>query len=169
MEYVMLSIKNATTEDIPLIRELTMQVWPQTYTPILGREQVAYMLDLFYNPESLAKQMGEMGHRFIICYNDGQPVAFASWSETEPTIFKLHKIYILPTLQGKGVGKVILDHIVQEIKAKGATALRLNVNIYNLPAKAFYEKIGFRHLKDEDIDIGCGYFMNDHVLSLRLS
>jgi len=168
MEYAMLSIKNATTEDIPMIRELTMQVWPQTYTPILGHEQVAYMLNLFYNPESLTKQMTEMGHRFIICYNAEQPVAFASWSETEPLIFKLHKIYILPGQQGKGVGKAMLEHIMQEITTRGATALRLNVNIYNLSAKAFYEKTGFKHLKDEDIDIGGGYFMNDHVLELKV-
>ena len=42
---------------IPLIRELTMQVWPQTYIPIVGEEQVNYMLNRFYTPEALAQQM----------------------------------------------------------------------------------------------------------------
>ena len=145
-----------------------MQVWPQTYTPILGDEQVAYMLRLFYAPEALQKQM-EQGHQFIICYDGGQPVAFASWSEASPDIFKLHKIYIITGQQGKGIGRYIIDHIVSKLKQTGAKELRLNVNIHNRTAKAFYEKTGFRHLADEDIDIGSGYFMNDHVLSLALA
>ena len=145
-----------------------MQVWPQTYTPILGDEQVAYMLEQFYTPESLERQMGPLGHQFIICYSDGLPVGFASWASVGESVFKLHKIYILPNQQGKGVGQAILGHIVQDIKAKGAVALQLNVNRYNYAAKAFYEKTGFEHLTDEDIDIGHGYFMNDHVLVLKI-
>jgi len=161
----MLSIRNAAVTDIPLIRDLAMQVWPQTYIPILGDEQVAYMLGLFYTPDALQKQM-EQGHRFIICNCSGQPAAFASWSEIEPFFFKLHKIYITPGQQGKGIGRFVIDHIVNELQQAGAKELRLNVNIYNNAAKAFYEKTGFQHIGDEDIDIGGGYFMNDHVLSL---
>jgi GNAT superfamily N-acetyltransferase len=165
----MLSIKNAGASDIPPIRELAMQVWPQTYTPILGPEQVAYMLALFYTPASLEKQMAEPEHQFIICYNDNEPVAFAAWSPIAPHIFKLHKIYIIPGQQGKGIGRFIIDHIVREIRTQGATTLLLNVNIYNHAAKAFYAKTGFKHLRDEDIDIGSGYFMNDHVLKLDVT
>ena len=161
----MLSIKNATVADIELIRTLAMQVWPQTYTPILGPDQVAYMLQQFYTPEALAQQMAQ-GHRFLIGHYEGEPVAFASFSEVAPHIFKLHKIYLLPGLQGRGIGKAMLAYIVTGIKALGATTLRLNVNIHNHAAKAFYERTGFTHLLDEDIDIGHGYFMNDHVLSL---
>lgn len=164
----MLSIKNATPADIPIIQELVMQVWPQTYTPILGHEQVAYMLNLFYKPEALKKQMEQMGHRFIICCNEALPVAFASWSEVEEHIFKLHKIYIIPDQQGCGVGRKMLHYITNEIKKKAAIALTLNVNRYNHAAKAFYENIGFEQMLDEDIDIGNGYFMNDHVLRLSL-
>lgn len=163
-----LSIIKADTSHIPVIREITTQVWPQTYIPIIGPVQVTYMLDLFYAPPQLAKQMEELNHRFIICYDDEQPVAFASWSEIETNIFKLQKIYIVSGEQGKGIGKYMLGYIVSELKAAGATALRLNVNRYNFSAKAFYEKAGFEQLRDEDIDIGNGYFMNDHVLALSI-
>ena len=162
-----LSIKKAAIADIPLIRELAMQVWPQTYTPILGEAQVAYMLGLFYAPDALQSQV-DQGHQFIICSDGGQPVAFASWSEASPGVFKLHKIYAITGQQGKGIGRFIIGNIINELKHAGAKELRLNVNIHNHSAKAFYEKTGFRHLADEDIDIGGGYFMNDHVLSLTI-
>jgi GNAT superfamily N-acetyltransferase len=164
----MLSVKSASVADIPLIRELTMQVWPQTYTPIVGKEQVAYMLDAFYAPAALERQMQELNHRFIICYSDIKAVAFASWSEIQEGVFKLHKIYIVAGQQGKGIGKFMIGYIAGELKHAKATELRLNVNRYNVTAKSFYEKTGFQHLNDEDIDIGDGYFMNDHVLVLHL-
>jgi ribosomal protein S18 acetylase RimI-like enzyme len=160
-----LTIRAATPADIPAIRDITMQVWPPTYVPIIGEQQVSYMIGLFYAPEHLKKQMAE-GHNFIVCYSGSEPVGFAGWSEIEPNIYKLHKLYVLTTQQGRGVGKLMMDHIIKEIKAAGATALRLNVNRYNFNAKAFYERTGFTLYKDEDIDIGNGFFMNDHVLEL---
>ena len=49
-----------------------------------------------------------------------------------------------------------------------ANALDLNVNRYNYSAQSFYEKFGFKVLKEEDIHIGGGYFMNDYVLRYSL-
>ena len=54
------------------------------------------------------------------------------------------------------------------MKAKGATVLQLNVNRHNT-AKSFYEKLGFAVIKEEDIDIGSGYFMNDYIMEKRLT
>jgi diamine N-acetyltransferase len=166
--YTLPFVKSATIADIPLIIELAMQVWPQTYTPILGSEQVAYMLRQFYSPASLRQQM-EAGHQFVICYADeGQPVAFASWSRQDALSCKLHKIYIVPAVQGRGVGRFIIHHISAALIKEGIKALFLNVNRYNETAIRFYSKYGFMLIADEDIDIGSGYFMNDHVFSLEL-
>lgn len=159
----MLSIHKAGIEDIELIRILTMQVWPQTYVPILGEEQVKYMLDTMYNEQELQQQI-QNGQQYLICYDDEQPVGFASYSQTEAQVYKLNKIYILPGVQGKGIGKFVIDYVVNELSAKKATALDLNVNRYNGKAQSFYERYGFRVLRVEDIDIGKGYYMNDYVL-----
>ncbi len=134
----------------------------------MGERQVAYMLERFYSPDALEEQIKTSGHHFIIGYSDDSPVAFASYSETEPGIFKLHKLYILPGQQGKGIGRYLAGYIAADIKSMGATTLRLNVNRFNHSAKSFYEKTGFKRYKEEDIDIGNGYFMNDHVLELAV-
>jgi ribosomal protein S18 acetylase RimI-like enzyme len=162
-----LSIRNASICDISLIRTLSMQVWPQTYAPILTQSQVVYMLDFMYSPAALRRQMDEQ-HQFIIVYNAGVPVGFASYSETEPSVFKLHKLYVLPVHQGRGTGKFIIGQIIKEITPKGAQTLQLNVNRHN-NAKSFYEKMGFEEIRTEDIDIGNGYFMNDYVMEKRLT
>ncbi len=160
------SIRNATTDDISLIRELTFKVWPQTYAAIISKEQIDYMLDMMYSEASLKKQMGE-GAQFLIAYEDDQPVGFASYQQIEPQLFKLHKIYVLTSQQGKGTGKFIINHIVEKIKGQNAKALQLQVNRHN-KAKIFYEKLGFSVLKEINLDIGNGYFMNDYVMQLSL-
>jgi len=164
----MLSVTKATVTDIPLIRQLTLAIWPQTYSDIISKAQIDYMLNQMYNPTTLQKQMEEDGCTFIIVYDDKEPVAFASYNETEPAIWKLNKIYILYSQQGKGTGKFIINYIVDEIKEKQAKALQLQVNRQN-KAKDFYERIGFKIIQTADFDIGNGYFMNDYVMELPLN
>jgi len=57
--------------------------------------------------------------------------------------------------------------LVAAMKIKGASSLQLNVNRNN-NAKVFYEKIGFAVIKEEDIDIGNGYLMNDYVMEKKV-
>ena len=161
----MLSVNKATTSDIPLIRQLTFAIWPQTYSAVISKAQIDYMLEQMYNPATLQKQMEEEGCTFIIVYDDKVPVAFASYNETESQLWKLNKIYILSSQQGKGTGKFIINYIIDEIKTKGAKALQLQVNREN-KAKDFYEKLGFKIIQTANFDIGNGYFMNDYVMEL---
>jgi hypothetical protein len=85
-------IEKVNTEAIPLIQELTMKVWPQTYSSVLSTEQIAYMLDMMYSKDSLMEQM-QSGQQFVIAFYDNQPIGFASYGITEmPNEFKLHKL-----------------------------------------------------------------------------
>jgi ribosomal protein S18 acetylase RimI-like enzyme len=162
-----LSLRMAFEKDIPIIRDLSLKVWPQTYATILSPEQINYMLEMMYSEQSLAKQM-KAKHEFILVIDGNVPVGFASISLLEQGIYKLHKIYILPSLQGKGAGRFVISELVKAIARKGGKALRLNVNRNN-SAKDFYTKLGFIITGEEDIDIGSGYFMNDYVMEKKIS
>ena len=159
-------VKKADVEDIPLIRELTFAIWPQTYSSLISKEQVDYMLQMMYSPASLQQQMKD-GSTFIIVYEDTLPVGFAAYKPIDPLTWKLDKIYILSSQQGKGTGKFIINFIVDEIKNKHAKALQLQVNREN-KAKDFYEKLGFKIIQTANFDIGNGYFMNDYVMELSV-
>ena len=163
----MFEIKKAGIDEIPLIRELTFRVWPQTYASILSQEQIDYMLEMMYSESSLKKQMTEGGCQFIIIYENGNPVGFASYSEEETQRWKLNKIYVLQNQQGKGTGKHMINYIIEEIKKQNANSLYLQVNRYN-NAKTFYEKLGFAEIDFINLDIGNGYFMNDYVMEKKL-
>lgn len=162
----MFTIRKATAADIPLIREMAYTIWPVTYGNILSKDQLDYMLTLLYSETALLKQMLD-GHQFILACDDEETVGFASSSEIGPGIFKLHKIYVLPSQQGKGTGKFIIGYLAAHFKSQGGRILQLNVNRHN-SARQFYEKLGFMRIREEDIDIGNGYFMNDFVMEKQL-
>jgi ribosomal protein S18 acetylase RimI-like enzyme len=162
-----LSIRNATNDDIPLIRELTFKVWPYTYSSILSQAQIDYMLDKMYSPSSLQQQMNN-GSQFIFIHENKEAVGFAAYFKKSSLVYKLDKIYVLPSQQGKGTGRFIIDHIINEIKNRGAAALQLQVNRFN-KAKNFYEKLGFIVIEEKDFDIGNGFFMNDYVMEKKLA
>ncbi|MFT3947687.1 MAG: GNAT family N-acetyltransferase [Agriterribacter sp.] len=162
----MINFRKCTTADIDLIRELTFKIWPATYSAIIAPGQIEYMLDMMYSEAALKEQLHQKQHIFIILYHNDTPAGFASYSVKEPgkiNGYKLHKIYVLPQKQGLGLGKKMVDFIIGDIIPHGAKTLELNVNRSN-KAKGFYESIGFSVIKEEDIDIGNGYFMNDFVM-----
>lgn len=156
------NIREANEKDIPLIRELTFQVWPQTYAPILSKEQIAYMLEMMYSEESLQQQMAT-GCIFLIVYENKCPAGFASYQHQNNGQYKLHKIYVLPSQQGKGTGRFLLEFILQQLKNQNARSLQLQVNRYN-NARKFYERLGFKVIQEADFDIGNGFYMNDYVM-----
>lgn len=167
--YEELSIRGGSPDDIDIIGRLAREIWPVAYGNLLSEEQLSYMLDLFYSPASLVKQMQTDGHSFIIAELNNVAVGFAAYSPIgAPNIYKLHKLYVLPGLQGKGVGKVLVTHIINKLSESNATALRLNVNRHNT-ARHFYNRLGFEIVHEEVNDIGNGFVMDDYVMEKKLS
>lgn len=165
----MITIGEAGIEDLDTIRRLAYEIWPSAYGELLGPGQLNYMLKKIYSLSSLLEQVSVLKHQFIIASEDEDPVGFASYSAhgDDPTVYHLKKIYVLPAQQGKNIGRQILDDVKVRIKSSGGCTLQLNVNRHN-KALHFYEKYGFKIIREEDIDIGEGYFMNDYVMEIKL-
>lgn len=134
----MLSIQPADPIAIPLIQQLAFEIWPAAYRAILRPGQLEYMLKMIYSEEALAAQMKE-GQQFFIAYDNGAPVGFVAFGPYSTNIYKLHKIYVLPKIQGQGTGKQLLQLVINKVKEYKAESLILNVNRQN-QALHFYEK-----------------------------
>ncbi len=163
-------ISNATNSDLIFVKQLAHKIWYPTYGSILTKNQIDYMLQKFYDLDYLEHQMLVEKHRFLLL-NDletNDKVGFAAFNllANEPAV-KLQKLYISSQLQGKNLGKMLLNAVEQAANELNAQTLCLNVNRHN-KAKFFYEKQGFSILKEEDIDIGNGFMMNDFVMSKQL-
>lgn len=147
---------------IPLVQNLAHRIWPGAYGHIISAEQITYMLQRFYSAESLQEQLRQ-GHFFFLLNRHTEPVGFLSVSAMSPGLYRLHKLYLLDTEQGKGTGRSVLNSLFDYLRQSGGNKIELNVNRFNV-AKGFYEKMGFAILREENIDIGQGFFMNDYVM-----
>ena len=163
----MFYIRDASIADISLIQEITEKTWWPTYSPIISDEQIRYMIDYIYSTDGLQNVMTTGEQKFLVLY-DNDAVGFASYGirPNHSSVFKLHKLYVLPQTQGKGYGKALVEEVIARVKSLGGTTLDLNVNRFN-NAKKFYERLGFRVAYEEDVAIG-PYWMNDYVMRLEL-
>lgn len=164
-----MTLQKATLLHIPIIEELARKVWPIAYAEILSREQLEYMLSMFYSEEALQEQLEEKKHVFYLVQNNsGDYFGFVSYElNCEPNKTKIHKIYVLPETQGLGLGKLLFEKVREEALKANQKVIFLNVNKYN-KAQYFYNKLGFKIVKEEVIDIGRGYVMDDYVMEVSI-
>ncbi len=167
----MASLRKATVADIPLIHELGKIAFPATYKELLSSEQIEYMLNWMYSPESLLKQITEEGHVYFILYEEEKPLGYLSVQPEETKgVYHLQKLYLLPEAQGKHHGSFLFRYAVNYIKAtwKDAKKMRLNVNRDNAKAIDFYKRMGMYEIFNGDFHIGNGFYMTDYILELDL-
>ena len=178
MTEIQITLAGLTDRDF--IRSVSERTWPSTYGHIISQEQIDFMLDWMYSDESLEKQM-DSGCVFYIASikkenEQWEAVGFCSVSpeaeennSTEEVIcaksHKLNKLYVLPTAQGTGAGKALLNKSIEVAKASGSSSLFLQVNKQN-DAYTFYLKHGFVKEQEFKFDIGNGFFMDDYVMRL---
>lgn len=55
-------------------------------------------------------------------------------------------IDLLPEVQGLGLGRALIEMVLEELAARGIPGLHLTMDPANLPARAFYDRLGFVEL-----------------------
>jgi diamine N-acetyltransferase len=164
-----MKISVATKSQLEIIRDLAYKIWPSTYGSILSEIQLDFMLDKFYHLDYLANQLENQNQVFLLIEDNSEYLGFCSYEinhqNTNKT--KLHKIYVLPETQGKGIGKMLLNQVERIALENRNPILLLNVNRFN-NALEFYKKQGYTVVKTIDIEIGNGYLMEDFVMEKNL-
>ena len=156
----MIEIISATTDDLPLINNLAVNIWEVAYKNILSKEQLGYMHLKMNSVEALSKLINQ-DHNFIIPYENGMAKGYACYKIYADKA-RIEKLYVLPDEHKKGIGKLMMNHIIEKAK-EHVSILELNVNRQNDAVK-FYKKMGFEIFKEVDIPIGEGFFMNDYIM-----
>ena len=162
-----IEIRKAIFSDISSIQEIAEITWPAAYGKIISPKQIRYMLDNKYDTDVIEKEMF-LGDTYLLAELDGESIGFACVKVRENGVYKLDKLYVNPTKQQKGTGKALLQAVINLIIDSRGKELILQVNRKN-PAVDFYTKMGFEIVRQEDFNIGNGFFMKDYVMSLQLS
>lgn len=165
----MITITQATANDLKIIRDIAYKTWPVAYGEILSKEQLDYMLENFYSDSALYDNLVNKKHHFLLAYEDLVCLVFASFEHhyLDKNCTRLHKLYMLPESQSKGIGKLLLHKIEDLANENRSETISLNVNKYN-KAFSFYKKMGFEVVAEEELAIGNGYIMDDYKMEKKL-
>lgn len=152
-----MKLRHAAAIDAPLLADLAETCWRSHYTPIIGRDQVDYMLERFQSAEAIARQIADALSYFLIEDEQGTALGYLATELRTDHLF-LSKLYILPGNHRRGIGRRVLDELV---KTHPNQPIHLTVNKHNHQAICFYEKAGFENHGPIITDIGNGYLMDD--------
>lgn len=152
---------------IRLTAELAGEIWQEHFTPIIGADQVAYMLKNLQSFEPMKRQIQE-GYEYFLLQEGDRPVGYTAIRESDGRLF-LSKIYLLRSARGKHYASNVMRHHLALCRARGLSAVWLTCNRFNSDTIRVYEHFGFRKIREEKADIGCGYYMDDYIMELNLS
>ena len=154
--------------EIQTVAQLAHKIWNQHYVPIIGHEQVDYMLDKFQDADAIAQQI-EDGYEYFIIYQKKNPCGYLALvpNQIEKKMM-ISKIYIDSQFRRLSLGSQLLDFAIEEARKRRFNCIWLTVNKNNSKSIAWYQKRGIS-IKDKiEIDIGNGFIMDDYLMEMTL-
>lgn len=152
----LVEVKNE--KDLAVLMPLLREIWSEVFTPIIGADQVAYMLANYQSQANIEDEMKNGAH-YLLLVHDSKPVGYTAYEENEKEVY-LSKLYLHSDTRGKGLSSQVFDWYEQLAKGK---RLYLNVNQGNALAIRIYEHRGFTLAGERYVDIGQGFIMNDYI------
>jgi GNAT superfamily N-acetyltransferase len=91
------------------------------------------------------------GGRIFFAHIDDQCAGCCALVRCCADEFEVAKMAVTPACQGSGIGRQLLQAVVEAARSAGARRLYLETNHVLAPAIRLYESIGFRHLPPDRI------------------
>ena len=163
-------VKVTRETEIAIVEELAGRIWTEHYTPIIGKDQVEYMLDKFQSKGAISTHIESEGYLYFLMEEEGKYIGYIGVQPKGRELF-LSKIYIEAPERGKGFGRRAIQFLENLARKLSLDKISLTVNKNNIKTIKAYEKMGFKNLGPVVHDIGNGFIMDDFkmekIVSLR--
>ena len=145
----MVLVYPATERDVPALRALGVRAWRATYEGVLPGAAVEYGIEELFNAYSLGAAVRD--GRMLAAFRDGILVGLLEFDRVDATRTMVWKLYVDPDAQGRGIGGLLLERLLQ---AARTPEVRVEHDERNVAAGAFFAEFGFA--VDEVVDEGDG-------------
>jgi ribosomal protein S18 acetylase RimI-like enzyme len=115
-------------------------------------------LGLSFTTEDLEKEKDNM---LIGAFEDEQMLGCCMLVEEEPEIVRLRQMAVLNDLQGKGIGRALMNFAENLARDRGYKIIRMHARSN---AIGFYEKVGYKVKGDQFIEITIPHFVMEKDL-----
>ena len=149
------------------LESLAREIWQEHFTPIIGVEQVEYMLLKFQSQKAFYDQLCA-GYRYFFIMRGEEKIGYFGIDTDGGRMF-LSKLYIKKENRGLGFAAKTFEFLEEMCEKEGLGTIWLTVNRENTGAIEVYLKKGFKHIDAQKKDIGGGFFMDDHIMEKSLT
>jgi len=156
-----------TSEQVEKVVQLANSIWMEHYRPIIGQEQVNYMLDKYQSAKAISKEICDNNNQYYLILKNEIVVGYLG-IKLEKYHLYLSKIYVLSSERGSGVGNQSFAFLIEHSRSNQRDKITLTVNKNNKDSIAAYKKVGFEITGDECVDIGSGFVMDDFQMELKV-
>ncbi len=157
------TVRQAGKGDGPRLAVLGQATFLETYAgALLGddivahctRHHVASIYEEWLEDDRMSIWLAEAAEGgapigYAVCCPATIPVA-----DPRPGDLELRRIYVLHRFHGAGVGRSLMDAVMDSARRLSAGRVLLGVYARNAPARAFYEKAGFRPVGERKFLVG---------------
>jgi len=155
-------IRDAGVDDVREIQRVARITWDHTYRETIPQSVRKEFVSQAYSADSLRHRMES--NVFLVAAVDEEILGFADFRRPSETAVELAAIYILPEMQGRGLGGRLLE--VGMGRFPPLTNFMLRVELDNMQAQCFYESRGFRRT-GEHAEEFYGHVIHETEMILR--
>ncbi|MDE7435906.1 MAG: GNAT family N-acetyltransferase [Lachnospiraceae bacterium] len=135
-------IRQADKQDIPRIAEIIVFGKRVTYRPIFENDYGSFnelqVVDLYEEYKSNLDRLDGM-----LLYDDGIVKGVIKGHPIDDKTIEITDFYVEPFFVGQGIGTLLIEHLIQQVRKKGVHKIVLWVIKDNVKARKFYEANGF--------------------------
>ena len=160
-------VRKIGADELEIVRELALMIWPKCYRNIIGPDRVDAMLAVLYSTDNLLREMQDDGHTFWIVRVGDTDAGYASGYVDGERLW-LKKLYVRDDYRGLGLGKALISAVLDKLHVSGQTRdMALYVNRDNTPAIDYYLRTGFQIEAEVPVQMG-PYVFTDFVMQRAL-
>jgi N-acetylglutamate synthase-like GNAT family acetyltransferase len=90
------------------------------------------------------RQDQKRGVQYFIAEQDGLPSGCVAMETASAKTCYLERLAVLPDRRKRGMGRALVDHVIQSAKAAGAHRVSLSLIANHVELREWYRKLGFR-------------------------
>lgn len=164
MSVEIVKVKN---DDVRELAELAKEIWNQHFPPIIGQEQVDFMVRKFQSEAPMKEQMRNGYDYYFLVQNGEKAGYFGIQPQSDNSLF-LSKLYIKKSFRKKGYAGAAFEFMKKICRERRYDRIWLTVNKHNDDTIAVYRHFGMEIVASQVTDIGNGFVMDDYVFELKI-
>jgi diamine N-acetyltransferase len=148
-------IRYADSKDAKLIADLSHQTFYESFAAQNTKKNMDKFLNEQFTKGKLILEVGAPGNTFLLAYNGQEVVGYAKVREnTAPKslgiteTLEIARLYVIDQMIGKGIGKLLMQTIIDIARQKNIPVVWLAVWEKNNRAIDFYKQWGFEKFDD---------------------